>query len=175
MNVFDRIRRRSGTEGDAERGVSWPALLASIVVCQLAGIVPSILTADDVATWYPTLVKPAFNPPNWVFGPVWTTLYLLMGIALYLVWRSDAGRIRQLALAVFAVQLALNASWTLVFFGANLLFGGLVVIVVLLATIVATIVAFARIDRRAAALLVPYLLWVSFATVLNYELWRLNA
>lgn len=174
MNVFDTIRRRSGTEDGAERGVNWPALLASIVLCQLAGIVPSILTANDVATWYPTLVKPAFNPPSWVFGPVWTTLYLLMGISLYLVWQSESSRIRQVALAVFGVQLVLNASWTLVFFGAHLLFGGLVVIVALLGAIVLTIATFVRIDRRAAVLLLPYLLWVSFATVLNYELWRLN-
>ncbi len=147
-----------------------PALLVSIVVCQLAGIVPSILTANDVATWYTTLQKPAFTPPSWVFGPVWTTLYLLMGIALYLVWRER----NRFALAIFAVQLALNAAWTLVFFGMRWPAGGLVVILALLVAIGATIVVFARVDRRAALLLVPYALWVGFATVLNYELWRLN-
>ncbi|WP_458204865.1 TspO/MBR family protein [Haladaptatus sp. NG-SE-30] len=147
-----------------------PSLLASIVVCELAGIVPSILTASDVATWYPTLSKPAFTPPSWVFGPVWTTLYLLMGVALFLVWRRGS----RVALAIFAVQLALNAAWTLVFFGMRWPAGGLVVILALLVAIVATMVAFARVDRRATLLLVPYLLWVSFATLLNYELWRLN-
>ncbi|WP_458188970.1 TspO/MBR family protein [Haladaptatus sp. NG-WS-4] len=147
-----------------------PALLASVAVCELAGIVPSILTANDVATWYPTLSKPAFTPPGWLFGPVWTTLYLLMGIALFLVWRRG----NRFALAVFAVQLALNAAWTLVFFGMRWPAGGLVVIFALLVAIVATLFAFARVDRRAAVLLVPYLLWVSFATLLNYELWRLN-
>lgn len=153
--------------------ISWsdlPALLVSIVVCQLAGIVPSILTANDVATWYPTLQKPAFTPPGWVFGPVWTTLYLLMGIALYLVWRRGS----RIALALFGVQLALNAAWTLIFFGMRWPAGGLAVIIVLLVVIGATMVAFARIDRRATLLLVPYALWVGFATVLNYELWRLN-
>ncbi|WP_276300210.1 TspO/MBR family protein [Halorussus lipolyticus] len=170
MSVIESIRnaRDDGT------GPNWPVLVGAVLVCELAGIVPSILTANDVATWYPTLAKPAFTPPSWVFGPVWTTLYLLMGVALYLVWRSDRGRIRQVALAVFGAQLVLNAAWTLVFFGSQAIFGGLVVIAVLLATILATMAAFARIDRRAAALLVPYLVWVGFATALNYEIWRLN-
>jgi tryptophan-rich sensory protein len=169
MSVLDSIRDSRG-----ERGIDWVVLLGSIVVCELAGIVPSILTAEDVATWYPTLAKPAFTPPSWVFGPVWTTLYLLMGVALYLVWRSDRGRVRRVALAAFGVQLVLNAAWSLVFFGSREIFGGLVVIVALLAVILATMALFARIDRRAAALLVPYLLWVGFATALNYELWQLN-
>ncbi len=153
---------------------SWrdlPALFVSIAVCELAGIVPSFLTANDVATWYTTLQKPGFTPPSWVFGPVWTTLYLLMGIALYLVWRRGGNRF---ALVIFAVQLVLNASWTLVFFGAHWPAGGLAVILTLFVAIVITMVAFARIDRRAAVLLVPYLCWVGFATLLNYELWRLN-
>jgi len=169
MSVLDTIRdSRDGT------GTNWPALLGAIVVCELAGIIPSLLTAEEVATWYPTLTKPAFTPPSWVFGPVWTTLYLLMGVALYLVWQSDRGRVRQVALAAFGAQLVLNAAWTLVFFGSRAIFGGLVVILVLLAAILVTMAAFARIDRRAALLLVPYLLWVGFATALNYELWRLN-
>ncbi len=153
---------------------SWrdlPALLVSIVVCELAGIVPSLLTANDVATWYTTLQKPGFTPPSWLFGPVWTTLYLLMGIALYLVWRRGGNRF---ALAIFVTQLVLNAGWTLVFFGMRWPAGGLAVILALLVAIVATMLAFARIDRRAAVLLVPYLCWVGFATLLNYELWRLN-
>lgn len=165
MSVIDAARRNA---------VDWPALLVSVLVCELAGIVPSILTAGDVATWYPTLAKPWFTPPSWVFGPVWTTLYLLMGVALYLVWKRATGRLRRVALGVFALQLVLNAGWTLTFFGAREILGGLVVIVALLATILATMGAFARVDRRAAALLVPYLLWVGFATALNYELWRLN-
>ncbi|WP_137283724.1 TspO/MBR family protein [Halorussus salinisoli] len=169
MSVLDNIR---GSRG--ETGIDWVVLFGSIAVCELAGIVPSILTAEDVATWYPTLAKPAFTPPSWVFGPVWTTLYLLMGVALYLVWRSDRGRLRQVALAVFGVQLVLNAAWSLVFFGSQAVLGGLAVILALLAVILATIAAFARVDRRAAVLLVPYLLWVGFATALNFEIWRLN-
>jgi len=169
MSVLDRLR--STPDGPS---VEWPALVGCVLLCELAGVVPAILTAEDVAAWYPTLAKPAFTPPSWVFGPVWTTLYLLMGVALYLVWRRATGRRRQVALGAFGVQLALNAAWTLTFFGAREVLGGLVVIGALLAAIIATMGAFARVDRRAAALLVPYLLWVGFATALNYELWRLN-
>ncbi|UPV72922.1 tryptophan-rich sensory protein [Halorussus limi] len=168
MNVTETL---GGGDGE---GVDWPVLLGSVLLCELAGVVPSLLTANEVATWYPTLAKPGFTPPSWLFGPVWTALYLLMGVALYLVWRSDGGRLRRVALAAFGVQLVLNAAWTLVFFGTQAIFGGLVVILVLLAAILATIGAFARIDRRAAALLVPYLLWVGFATALNLQIWRLN-
>jgi len=170
MSVLDSFRSSGG-----DSSVHWPALLGSIVVCELAGIVPSLLTAGDVATWYPTLAKPAFTPPSWLFGPVWTLLYLLMGVALYLVWRSDPGRPRRIALAIFGVQLVLNAAWTLVFFGAREILGGLVVIVALLAAILAAMAAARRVDRRAALLLVPYLCWVGFATALNYEIWRLNS
>lgn len=170
MTFLERVR----PSPSADRN-DWRVLVRSVLLCELAGVVPALLTADDVATWYPTLARPAFTPPDWVFGPVWTTLYLLMGVALYLTWRSDRGRERRVALSVFGVQLALNATWTLVFFGAHAIFGGLVVIAALLAAILATIGAFARIDRRAAALLLPYLLWVGFATVLNYEIWRLNS
>ncbi|MFC7081223.1 TspO/MBR family protein [Halorussus caseinilyticus] len=169
MTVLDSIRSSRG-----ETGIDWAVLVGSVLLCELAGIVPSILTADEVATWYPTLAKPAFTPPSWVFGPVWTTLYLLMGVALYLVWQSDRGRLRRVALGVFGVQLVLNAAWTMVFFGAQAILGGLVVILALLATILATMAAFARIDRRAVALLVPYLLWVGFATALNAAIWQLN-
>lgn len=144
MSVIDAVRRRT---------VDWPALLVGVLVCQLAGIVPSILTAGNVSTWYPTLAKPWFTPPGWVFGPVWTALYLLMGVALYLVWKADSGgrrgRIRRVALGLFGVQLLLNAGWTLVFFGSREIFAGAVVIVVLFAAILATTGAFARIDRRA--------------------------
>jgi tryptophan-rich sensory protein len=170
MTFLERVR----PSPSADRN-DWRVLVRSVLLCELAGVVPALLTADDVATWYPTLARPAFTPPDWVFGPVWTTLYLLMGVALYLTWRSDRGRERRVALSVFGVQLALNATWTLVFFGAHAIFGGLVVIAALLAAILATIGTFARIDRRAAALLLPYLLWVGFATVLNYEIWRLNS
>lgn len=134
-----------------------------------------LLTAPQIETWYAVLEKPAFNPPSWVFGPVWTTLYTLMGIAAWLVWQAGFDRRAvKVALALFIVQFALNLAWTPAFFGLESPLLGLAVIVPLWVAIVATILGFSRIDRRAAALLVPYLAWVSFATVLNYTIWTLN-
>jgi tryptophan-rich sensory protein len=121
------------------------------------------------------LNKPSWQPPAWLFGPVWTLLYVLMGIALYLVWRAGlAAKGVKLALAIFFVQLVLNALWSFAFFGAESPLAGLVVIVALWAMIAATIAAFAPVSRAAAALLVPYILWVSFATVLNAAIYLLN-
>jgi tryptophan-rich sensory protein len=125
--------------------------------------------------WFAALSKPSWQPPNYLFGPVWTTLYLMMGIAAGLVWlRGPAPAVRA-ALIAFAVQLLLNALWTPVFFGAQALGAALMVIVVLWLAITLTIVLFWRVQRLAAALLLPYLAWVSFATALNAALWRLNA
>jgi benzodiazapine receptor len=141
-----------------------------------AGLIGSLVVSrGDFRTWYPALAKPAFTPPSWVFGPVWTALYLLMGTAAFLVWqkggRSRAGRI---SLGCFLVQLALNALWTPVFFGLHRIGGALVVVVSLWVSLVVTIGSFLRVSVAAALLLVPYLLWVSFATALNAALWRLN-
>lgn len=130
-------------------------------------------TAASVGTWYQALAKPAFNPPDWIFAPVWSALYLMIAIAGWRVWRRGGGEAR-LALTVYAVQLALNLSWSLVFFGARLIGPALAVIVTLLAAIIANAILFWRIDRAAGALLAPYAAWVSFATLLNAALWRLN-
>ncbi|MCA8936575.1 MAG: tryptophan-rich sensory protein [Planctomycetes bacterium] len=121
--------------------------------------------------WYRQLEKPFFNPPNWIFGPVWTTLYLLMGISAWLVWRRGSSG---WALKLFIVQLALNALWTPVFFGLHALGAALIVIVAMWLAILATIIAFWKLSRPGAAMLIPYLLWVSFATLLNASLWWLN-
>ncbi|SFF79894.1 TspO and MBR related proteins [Halopelagius inordinatus] len=142
-------------------------------VSLLAGVVGNGLSGTAVRTWYPTLVEPWFAPPNWVFGPVWITLYVLMGTAAFLVSRSADGRTR-LALVVFLGQLVLNAAWSGAFFGLRSPAYGLVVIVPLLLGVGATTALFARIDRRAAALVTPYLLWTAFATLLNYQFWVLN-
>jgi translocator protein len=150
-------------------------ILISIVICELAGAVGAIFTGPSIPGWYAGLVKPPFNPPNWLFGPVWTLLYALMGIAAYLVYekRRKEPKVRT-ALIVFAAQLALNALWSPVFFGAHALLGAALVIVLLWATILASIVLFSKISKAAAWLLVPYILWVSFATVLNISLYVLN-
>ncbi len=151
-------------------------LIASIVICELVGVIGGLFTAPAIATWYNLLRKPSFNPPAWVFGPVWTALYLMMGVAAFLVWRKGWGNAQvKVALVVFGLQLLLNFLWSPVFFGMRSPLGGLLVIVPLWGAILATIVLFARVSVPVAVLMVPYLLWVSFATVLNYALYLLNA
>jgi tryptophan-rich sensory protein len=130
---------------------------------------------SSIPTWYATLNKPAFTPPNWVFGPVWTTLYVMMGISLYLVVRGglDAAPVQQ-GVFLFAAQLVLNTLWSVAFFGMRSPFLGLVTILALIALVTATIFAFYRVSRSAAWLLVPYLCWGCFATALNAMVWVLN-
>lgn len=150
-------------------------LAASVVLCMLAGFIGSFFTTPKIEGWYAELAKPSFTPPGWLFGPVWTALYVLMGIALYLVWRKSlAAKGVKIALAVFLVQLVLNALWSFAFFGAQSPLAGLVVIVALWGMIASSIAAFAPVSRAAAALLVPYILWVSFAVILNASIYLLN-
>jgi benzodiazapine receptor len=130
-------------------------------------------TAKSVGTWYQALAKPGFNPPDWVFAPVWTALYLMIAVAGWRAWRRGGDEARR-ALVVYAVQLALNLSWSFVFFGARLVGPALLVIAALLAAIVANAALFWRLDRWAGMLLVPYAGWVSFAALLNAAIWRLN-
>ncbi|WP_290815607.1 TspO/MBR family protein [Halovivax sp.] len=147
--------------------------VAVVLLVNAVGAAPGVAFAPDSA-WFRELEKPAFYPPEIAFPVVWTLLFTLLGIALWLVWRADAaGRGR--ALGLFVAQMAANVAWTPAFFGAESIGTGLAVIVLLWVLIVATIAAFRRVDRRAAALMVPYLLWVTFAALLNFELWRLNA
>jgi len=151
-------------------------LTLSVVVVELVGASGAVFTAQGLAGWYETLQQPALAPPNWVFGPVWTALFALMGGAAWLVWRrarESPAKVR-VAAAAFAVQFAFNLAWSAAFFGMRRIGLALAVIVTLWLLIVATIGAFARVDRRAGALLLPYLLWVSFAAYLNYGFWRLN-
>lgn len=147
------------------------SILSPLVVAFLSGIA----TARSVRDWYPALNKPFFTPPSWLFGPVWTVLYVMMGVALYLVWREGWTRPDvRLAVMVFFGQLALNGLWSILFFGMRAPGLALVEIVVLLASIVVTAVIFWRISSTAGVLLVPYLAWVSFATLLNGAFWWLN-
>jgi benzodiazapine receptor len=150
-------------------------LTASIILCQLAGLIGSLATLPSIPTWYESLKKPFFNPPNWLFGPVWTGLYILMGISLFLVWQRREGNAQfRMALTFFFVQLILNILWSLAFFGLQSPLLGLVDIVLLWIAIFLTIQRFYGISRTAAILLLPYVLWVSFAAVLNFSLWILN-
>ena len=173
-------------------------LIIAIAIAELAGIIGSFFTVGAIDTWYAGIVKPAWNPPSWVFGPVWVVLYAMMGVAVWLMWREmdslgsdNAGQIpRQArndraghgaerrtikgALAIFGVQLVLNALWSTIFFGLHSPMWAFVEIVLLWVAIVGTIGVFWRISKPAALLLVPYVLWVSFAGYLNYTIWNLN-
>lgn len=148
--------------------MKWLRLVIAIVVCQLAGVVGSLFTAPSIPTWYASLVKPSFNPPNWIFSPVWITLFLLMGISLYLIWSDKK------AITVFSAQLFLNALWSFLFFGLHSPLLAFIEIILLWLAILATIVVSCRVSKPAAYLLIPYILWVSFAAVLNYSIMILN-
>lgn len=148
--------------------------IASLLVCQLAGALGSLFTAPAIPGWYAGLVKPSFSPPNWVFAPVWTALFLLMGVALAVVWQRKDHPEAPAALRWFAIQWMLNVLWSVAFFGLHSPLLGLVDIVVLWVAIVVTILRFRRISRPAAWLLAPYIAWVSFALILNAAQWWLN-
>lgn len=150
-------------------------LLAAVMACEAAGGVGAIATAGSVDTWYRTLDKPSFTPPSWLFGPVWTALYGLMGIALSVVWRLHAqGRETGAALGWFGAQLALNVLWSFLFFRFRSPRAALIEIVVLWIAVAMTVAALLRVSRLAALLMLPYLLWTSFAAALNFGIWRQN-
>ena len=150
-------------------------VLIFILICEGAGIIGSVFTMPSIPGWYAGLSKPPFNPPSWIFGPVWTILYAMMGLSAYLIYQSGIGKKQvKRALAVFAVQLLLNTLWSIVFFGAHMIFAAVIVILLLWGMILVTIIVFHRISKAAAYLLIPYILWVSFATVLNISLYILN-
>ncbi len=151
------------------------AAIRSIAIALAVAGLGGLATASSVSTWYAGLNKPVFNPPNAVFGPVWTTLFVLMAIAAWRVWRpATLGGARRMALTFYVVQLALNLAWSLIFFGLRQPGLALGEVVLLLASVVATAVLFWRIDRPAGLMMVPYATWVTFASLLNFEIWRLN-
>lgn len=147
--------------------------IVAISLCLAAGFLGSFFTSPSIPTWYQFLAKPSFSPPNWLFAPVWTALYILMGISLYLVWGSKSKK-RQIAINIFLIQLGLNALWSIIFFGMKNPGLALLEIVILWSTIFLTIKLFFPISRIAAYLLVPYILWVSFASILNLSIWLIN-
>jgi benzodiazapine receptor len=149
-------------------------LVVSIAVPLLAGFGSTVWTINTIPTWYASLNKPWFSPPNVVFAPVWTTLYILMGVALFLIWRSPRNRTRDIGIALFAAQLAVNVIWTFAFFGLQNTLFGVLTIVPLWILIAVTIYQFYKVDKWAAYLLVPYLAWVSIATALNASVYLLN-
>lgn len=150
-------------------------LIVSIIIVFIVGSIGTLFTLSKIPTWYASLIKPSWAPPNWLFGPVWTTLYVLIGVAFFLVWSKGLNRKDvQLALVIFAIQLILNLFWSIVFFGYESIFGGLIVIVFLWVSILVTIIVFYRISKPAGFLLVPYIVWVNIAGYLNYTVYILN-
>lgn len=150
-------------------------LIIALIIPQVAGFLGSVGTLAKMEPWYSGIIKPSFTPPNWIFGPVWTILFLLMGIALYLVWQHGKGEHQRLALTLFGIQLGLNIAWSFLFFGFHQIGYAFVEIQVLWLAILATTVAFWRVRPLAGALMLAYLAWVSFAVLLNGAIWQLNA
>ena len=161
--------------------MNYKRLIISLALPQLAGLVGSFFTSSAISSWYVTLQKPSFNPPNWLFGPAWILLYILMGISIYLVWSSYAkdserqsrNKTRS-ALIIFWIHLIFNASWSIVFFGFKNPGLALVNIIIIWLLIIILMIKFWKINKWATYLLIPYLLWVSFASMLNYSIWQLN-
>jgi len=149
-------------------------LIVSLVIPLIVGYFGSLFTSKSVNSWYLALKKPSFNPPNWIFAPVWTFLFILMGLSFYLIWRKGYSREKRSAFFVYFIQLFLNLLWSIFFFGLKNPFLGLLDIVLLLIFILINIYLFYRISKVSAYLLLPYLLWVSFASILNFSIFILN-
>jgi len=150
-------------------------LFSAVVVCQITGVVGSIFTRPSIPTWYSSLQKPDFTPPDWLFAPVWITLYTLMGISAYLVWNKGfENKNIKISLFIFAVQLLLNALWSFLFFGLHSPLYAFIEIIILWIAIAIVILYFLKISLPSGFLLLPYLLWVSFAVVLNFYIMKLN-
>lgn len=150
-------------------------LVLSILIPLITGSLAGFFTSTGVKGWYAVANKPSFNPPNWIFAPVWTVLYILMGIALFMIWRSAAEKsVKQTALILFAIQLLLNFLWSLIFFSLKQTGWAFIEIIAMWIAILLTMIWFNKISATATWLMLPYLLWVSFAAVLNYTIWKLN-
>lgn len=149
-------------------------LILSLISIVGLGSLGGIFTIAEIPTWYAGLNKPSFNPPNWIFGPMWTTLYVLMGISFYLIWRLPVSVIRKKAIRVFVIQFALNFCWSIIFFSLHEIGWAFIEIIAMWVFILLTIIQFRKLSTLAAILLIPYLLWVSFASILNGSIWQLN-
>ncbi len=155
--------------------INWLRLAAAVIVCNLAGFAGSFFTMPSIPTWYASINKPFFTPPNWVFAPAWTTLFVLMGIGLYMVWdKTNFSGKGRFALYVFGFQLFLNIMWSALFFGLQSPMYAFFEIIALWIAILFTIMKFREIDRKAGYVLVPYMAWVTFAALLNLSVWLLN-
>lgn len=151
-------------------------IIYCVTICLVVGFLSGKVTQSSITTWYPTLTKPIFNPPNWIFAPVWTLLYIFMGIAAGLVWNEINSKEKEVknALKFFIIQLGLNALWSYLFFGLNNVFLAAVEVILLLLMIYETYLKFKPINKNSSYLLIPYMAWVSFASVLTWSIWWLN-
>jgi len=149
-------------------------VIVSLFLPLSVGAIAGMFTSQAVPTWYASLNRPFFSPPNWVFGPVWTSLYILLGISFFLIWKEEASKERDLAIKVFSIQLFLNFAWSFIFFYFNLIGAALIEIILLWISIALMIYLFYKIKPVAAYMNIPYLLWVSFATILNAGYYFLN-
>ena len=154
--------------------IKWPLLLICIAIPLVSGSLSGLAIAEHISSWYSTLNKPSFNPPNYLFGPVWSVLYILMGIGLYLILQTPKSAMRTKSIVLFTVQLILNLSWSFIFFNAQSPFAALIIIGLLWIAILMMMIYFHTLSPIASYLQIPYLLWVSFATVLNAAIWILN-
>ncbi len=152
--------------------INFLKLAASVIICLLVGLLGSLVTTPSISTWYTALDKPFFNPPNWIFAPVWTGLFVLMGISLYIVWNSKPKS--KLPFIIFGIQLVLNLLWSVLFFCLQSTFYSLIEILALWISILSTMIVFHRISKKASYLFIPYIVWVSFAALLNYYIFVLN-
>jgi len=154
--------------------MKWLKLIFAIIIAQLAGAIGGLFTITSTGSWYSNLIKPSFNPPNWLFGPVWILLYFLMGISLYLVLTSKKSKNRKIGLYLFFTQLVLNSVWSILFFGLQNPLFAFIEIILLWAAILLTIIYFYKVKKTASYLLIPYLAWVTFAAILNLSIHILN-
>ena len=151
-------------------------IIIAILICEAAGIIGAFFTTPAIATWYSEIRKPNFVPPDWLFAPAWTTLFLLMGISAGIIWNRGLGNKNiKTALSIFGVQLASNILWSLLFFGLKSPFLAFLEIILLWLAILINIISFYKISKTAGLLLLPYILWVSFAALLNFSVWQLNS
>ncbi|MES2623563.1 MAG: TspO/MBR family protein [Patescibacteria group bacterium] len=154
---------------------NWLKLVITIAVAEAAGLIGTVFTTPSIPTWYADLIKPRLSPPNWVFGPVWTTLFVLMGVAAFIIWKKGIERKDvKIGLGIWIGQLVLNTFWSIIFFGMHNAGGALIEICILWLAILATIISFGKMSKTAAWLLIPYIAWVSFAMYLTYSIWVLN-
>ncbi|HEX8746647.1 MAG TPA: TspO/MBR family protein [Pyrinomonadaceae bacterium] len=154
---------------------TWLALGLSIAICFSAAGIGSLFTDPEIGGWYARIEKPSWTPPNWVFGPVWSVLYLMMAVAAWLVWKEKGFAGAAAPLALFGAQLVFNALWSILFFGMHRMGLALLDIILLWSAILATLLSFWRVSPAAGALMIPYLLWVTYASALNYSIWRVNS